>query len=475
MHFAERLLLGAVGLGVAIAFAVAAGGAAAPPFGEDAAFWGARAVHLAHGELVGEHPPLYPALAAGLRLVTGLPTVRLAQVLAVLAGAALPVAMAALAGELGGRAAARWAGWLTLGLPALLAWSVRVEPTSVLALSTILVAIGLARVVRQGAASPDGWTRRVVVLGVAAGALAGFKETGAVIGAALLAAFAAAVIPAWGARGVRVSAAAGLGYAVAVAGFVLFAMVFRPPGGVGGRVVMPLDQSVHLILDGKAIAALASPDVPPGWVPQVVRDALTAGSTATRALGFVALQAVRTAVMAGPWVLAAVATILLAGRPGDRFARVLPVALLATAAPLLAVVFQARHLEIALLGAVLGVALALAERPRWVGALVLASVIGWSGVRISSIELERARFSARCATQQGAALERVPTALPAGATLCSVEPWVRVLGEAPIPECAALPDAWRIESLPGRASLPPGAALLGRTSCTGSLVLVPPR
>ena len=484
----ERPLLVAVSAALIVGFGARAGAANAPPFGEDAVFWGARAVFLAHGDINGGHPPLYPALAALLHLLSGLSTLRAAQVLALVAGAALPAAMATLGAQLGGLKAGRWAGWLTLGLPTLLAWSTRVEPTSTLALAVVLLAIGLQRV---AARETDG-IGASLGLGVLAGMLTGFKETGGVFGGLLIALYAGVM---WntstGARKRRAGAAA-LGLGLGVAALTVFAAVGQPPDGLGGRVVMPVQQAWDLVVNGRAVNALASPDVP-GWiVPRPVRAVLGphGGSAWMRAGGFAALQVVRTVAMIGPWVLGIAVTLWVGLRgglgaaataaPAACFGRWLPITVLAAGMPLYFMVFQARHIELAVLGAVLGVAQWLAKGlgtggvgGQWLaGGTALVLAWGWTGLRLSTVEVARAGFAVTCARDQQASLERVGPLLPEGAAVCSDEPWIHVRDDAPVYPCDDVPDGWRITG-PGRAP-GPGAISLGKGACTGPLFLVPP-
>ena len=480
----ERPLLVAVAAAVILGLGARAGAASAPPFGEDAVFWGARAVFLAHGDINGGHPPLYPALAALLHLLSGLSTLRAAQVLALVAGAALPAAMATLGAQLGGLKAGRWAGWLTLGLPTLLAWSTRVEPTSTLALAVVLLAIGLQRV---AARETDG-IGASLGLGVLAGAMTGFKETGVVFGGLLIALYAGVI---WNtsthARKRRAGAAA-LGLGLGVAALTVFAAVGQPPDGLGGRVVMPVQQAWDLVVNGRAVNALASPDVP-GWiVPRPVRAVLGphGGSAWTRAAGFAALQVVRTVAMIGPWVLGIAVTLWAARRgglgaaataaPAARFGRWLPITLLAAGMPLYFMVFQTRHIELPMMGAVLGVAGMLGQlggARRWVaGGTALVLAWGWTGLRLSTVEVARAGFAVTCARDQQASLERVGPLLPDGAAVCSDEPWIHVRDDAPVYPCDDVPDGWRITG-PSRAP-GPGAISLGKGACTGPLFLVPP-
>lgn len=478
----ERPLLVAVSAALIVGFGVRVGAANAPPFGEDAVFWGARAVFLAHGDINGGHPPLYPALAALLHLLSGLTTARAAQLLALLCGAALPAAMATLGAQLGGLAAGRWAGWLTLGLPTLLAWSARVEPTSTLALAVVLLAIGLQREAARETES----SRMALGLGILAGMLTGFKETGGVFGGLLIALYAGVI---WSSPfGKRRAGAAALGLLLGVGALTLFAAAGQPPDGLGGRVSMPVQQAWDLVVNGRAVNALASPDVP-GWiVPRPVRAMLGphGGGAWTRAAGFAALQVVRTVAMIGPWVLGVAVAVwaglrgglpgALAASPEQRFARGLPVTLLAAGLPLYFMVFQARHIELPVLGAVLGVAGVLGQlggARSWVaGGTALVLAWGWTGLRLYTVEVARAGFGVTCARDQQASLDRVATLLPEGAAVCSDEPWIHVRDDAPVYPCADVPDGWRITG-PGRAP-GPGALSLGKGACTGPLFLVPP-
>lgn len=78
----------------------------------------------------------------------------------------------------------------------------------------------------------------------------------------------------------------------------------------------------------------------------------------------------------------------------------------------------------------------------------------------------------RCARDQQASLDRVAPLLPAGAAVCSDEPWIHVRDDAPVYPCADVPGGWRITG-PGRTP-GPGARPLGTGACIGPLFLVPP-
>ena len=141
-------------------------------------------------------------------------------------------------------------------------------------------------------------------------------------------------------------------------------------------------------------------------------------------------------------------------------------------------VFQARHIELPVLGAVLGVAKGLgtgSARRQWLlGGTALVLAWGWTGLRLSTVEVARAGFAVTCARDQQASLDRVATLLPEGAAVCSDEPWIHVRDDAPVYPCADVPEGWRITGTgPGRVP-GPGALSLGNGACTGPLFLVPP-
>lgn len=510
----ERAMMSLAALLLALGLAGAAGVPGAPPFGEDSAFWGARAVFLAHGEVGGEHPPVYPAVAAALHLLLGLPTVRAAQASSLFCWVVLPPAVAYLATQIGGRAAGRWAGWLTLGLPTLAAWGTRVEPTTMLALATVGVSIAVA-----GRWPP-------LLVGALCGMLVGLKESGGLLGVALLSVAVAQAGEPGGPSRARVALLGGLGFGATAGGLTAIIAVHMPISGVGGRVTMPLEQAWALVSRGESMSAMAAPDVPTWSVPGWLKRAIGAPGVwpVTRAAEFAAVQGFRTLAMAGPWAFAVVPALLAASSaraqpaaladpaeradpaklghrlaladPGAR-SRWIPVALLGSALPLELVVFQSRHLEVPLIGAVLAVGLALGRRAearakaratsraevflgRWradpLAWVALTVALGWTGIRLVHIEIPRAQFAVRCASEQAAALDRAASHIPAGAALCSNEPWLHYRHDEPIRTCQEVPGGWPLVVAPqGRGPKGPpiaGAIQLGRCACIGAIVLL---
>ncbi len=470
-----------------------AAGEIGAPIGEDAAFWGARGVDLASGRLAGEHPPLYPLLAATLAALSGTTVGRAAEGLSFVATVMLPPAMAALGARLGGRAAGRWTGWLTLGLPTLLAWGMRVEPTSLLALAVVGAAIATVDVAAPAEPPSGAWRRGAPFgVGLACAALASLKETGAPIGLALVAVL---TLARWRAGRRDEAMAAVLGGLVGSGAIVLVTALTAGNGGVGGRVHQPLGDTLRMLREGRRLQALGTHDVP-GWiVPGALRATLgPQGAPPSRTVAFVAVQALRTAAMAGPWLVGlalvrprAAWAPALPDAPRGLLSAALPLALLAGALPLAPVVFQSRHLEVPLLGVVLALGLALGARvergaPRWLPVAALAVALAWTGLRFGLVELPRATNAVGCAREEDTALAAALSRLPDGAALCSDEAWVRFRLDRPAPVCVDAPDAWelrprRLPPRPGERprAVPVDATALGRGTCKGELVLVPPR
>jgi hypothetical protein len=350
----------AVALALRLAFFAWSGGT--EPFGEDAGFWGYRALELADGRLGGSHPPAYPAL-----LALGVP----ATALSLVAGAAGPPLLAWAVEAHAGLDAGRRAGWLALLLPDLTAMAARVEPT------TLLVAC-LALVLRL--AARPGW-----IVGVAAAALVLVKENALPL--------ALGVPLAMALRDRRPHAVVA---AVATLGALAALDHGAGEGGVVGKLALPGSQVAELLARGVVPFPVLQPEISALRLHAGLVEAIHAGPAAVRAALFSLVQAQRLAVFAGLWLPVAAAALWRARRqPAGPFAWALTLPLVAV----LPVVFQARHVEVGLLGGV--VALAVAGPPRWLVAGLAGQAVGL----LALYEAPRAQVQAACAREEVALAE----------------------------------------------------------------------
>ncbi|MBM4393215.1 MAG: hypothetical protein FJ090_18985, partial [Deltaproteobacteria bacterium] len=302
------------------------------------------------------------------------------------------------------------AGWLSLALPAMFFTSMRVEPTSLVAL---LIACAAALAVHAA-------DRPSPLLAAGAGLVAGLasitKENGLVAAALLLPGLLAAA----GGRRVALAAAFIAGVAVPTAANRAIERTFdtRADGDVS-KLQLPLADVKALLEAGTIPHALtegrSSP--PPERLTQI-RD--PSAKSATRALAFLDIQARRLAAALGPWlVIVPIAMGWIARRRGAP--RVL-VALGLALVPCMLVVTQPRHADVAVLGGVACVAVVAAARARWAaGALVLAlSHAAWRSATVEWDELARA---VACADAEARVAEALRPELPPDQAWCSTAAW----------------------------------------------------
>ncbi|MFZ5480418.1 MAG: hypothetical protein ACOZNI_26885 [Myxococcota bacterium] len=425
MHPSDRVgaghLAGMVAVGLAMRVALAWGIGWREPFGEDAAFWGYEMLELARGRYVGDLPPVYAALGALLGGGVGATAVALA------AGVAIAPLLALAAETVAGGRAGRTAGWLAVPMPAMWAWSIRVEPTTLVAACTALAALLAARTVR-GAGNGT-----ALAFGVVAGGLPLVKENGLPVGLVLVAVVARA------APGRAVAAVAGAAATYALwAG--LDAMALHT--GVRGKISMPVAESRTMLLTGRLANPLHADvdrfaQVSGRWLEQIARPDATPVS---RAFWFAAVQAWRTVGFLGPWAVAIPAACVACVRAwrAGRLAgwqAALPVGLALTAAPFALIVFQSRHADVAALGGLLAVAVATAGRP-WLARSAVAAAFAWGAVRIAGSEAPTADRMQVCAKQEAAIVDRVLAEAGEGGVLCAMERWVGFRAGVPASDCA---------------------------------------
>lgn len=394
----ELLLLALAGAASRLLLAWAAG--VDLPIGPDAAFWGYAAVQLAHGAGPVLYPPTLPLLGA---LVDGLlGTGVLAPMAAASAAAGVlvaPVTAWAVAG-LGGRAAGRWAGALALSLPAITVASLTVEPVAILWLLLALMLTAATALSRRGSPGP------ALALGLLGGLAAITKEGGG-LDLLLLALPALALAPAG-----RLRAAAALALGALP---LLLAAQALVPGAGQAKAIVPLQDALAWIGQGRVPAPLLHPGDPVGALDAAAAAAFAAAGPAHRLLAALAIQGRRLAFFLGPWLLAW-PLVLWVVRREQRVVRglALPHLLLLPAG--LLVVVQGRHAEWLAWGTLIGLALALSRAPRWLGVLGLALALAHGATGVAR-ELPRLRAEVLRARVVDALTRDALARLPAGCAL----------------------------------------------------------
>ncbi|MCK6527250.1 hypothetical protein L6R50_06675 [Myxococcota bacterium] len=425
--WAHLLVLALVGAAARVGLRAGLGLAA--PFGEDAEFWGYRAVEIAGGTWAGHHPPLYPLLAVLAAGGAGGPALAIAaERLALAAGVLGPSTFGLGMWAVGGRRAGIAAGWLAALLPNLLAWSLRVEPTS-----TFVVLLGVALLL-AGHAARTASPLSAAALGVVAFLLGITKENGFVY----LPLLGVPVCMAAGRRWLRVAAPA-------LAAFLLLMLPFAwhdgratREHGVLAKAALPM-RDVRAMLDTGVIPKpLVNQSGDDAFLarlaPAVERLGSPEATPGRRLVLFAGVQAGRLTRFLGLWLVAAAVSVGWLARLWRRGAlptwqAALGLGLQAPLLLTLAVVVQARHAEVAALGTCAALALCLPHGWRAVaGGWPLAA--GGIGLALQGVwlfwqvEVPRARaIEARARCRMDAAAW-IGTRLPPGASLCSTQPWV---------------------------------------------------
>ena len=327
------------------------------PFGEDAEFWGYRAVELRHGILVGSHPPFFPLLSLIAGAVPGVDLAHGAWAVAILSGILSAPAMAFGMAAVGGRKAGLVAGWATLLLPNLVAWSLRVEPSSLFVLLLALCLFLAGRVAYQRSVA------HAAALGLVVFLLGLTKESGFVY---LVPLGLGAVIAARR-RWLPILLAIGLSF---TALYVPFRMMDEAGGAsLTAKASLPFTDMGELLTKGRVPPPVESKDdraIAP--TAATLTELRAPETTPRRRAELVAvLQGRRLVRFCGLWLVivpVAIVGAVRAWRRGDLplWQLVLGVGSSSLLGSALLVIVQPRHAEAALFGGLWTVSLCL---PRW--------------------------------------------------------------------------------------------------------------
>lgn len=390
------------------------------PAGEDMPMWGYRALELLGGVAHGSHPPLYPGLGAALSL-TGLDLAWSLAAVAWISGVLMAPVFAWGASAVVGARAGVIAAVALLLQPALLAWSLRVEPS---ALFVVLLGLALGAL---GRAMHDGSVRAAAALGGLLFLLGLTKESGFYL-----------VVPVMLALGLCERASGERRALVGAAALVFLgcAVPFQAwdrasPHGVSEKTALPMQDRRAFIDEGVVPKPLLAQDDPALALVAEQLDHLRAPSTSPgeRAAWLWREQARRAWRFLRIWLLVAPAVLVGVGwlyRQGrlDRGSAVCIGALHALLAPAALVVVQARHAEVGLVGTWLGLGVLLAQvggdrRGAALSAAVAALALAHGAERARGLEVERLGYLGRVAQLYDAVADEIVAALPEGAALCS--------------------------------------------------------
>ncbi|MCK6501802.1 hypothetical protein L6R53_00105 [Myxococcota bacterium] len=346
------------------------------------------------------YPPAYPLWGATVDRLLGTGVLAPMAAASAAAGVLAAPATAWAVARLGGRAAGRWAGVLALCLPATTVASLTVEPVTILWLLLALMLAAAAALARGGGAGP------ALALGLLGGLATVTKEGGG-LDLLLLALPALVLAPAGRTR-------AAVALALAALPLLLAAQALAPSAGQA-KATVPLQDVVGWLGQGRVPPPLLHPGDPVGALDREAVAAFAGASPAGRAATALAIQGERLAFFLGPWLLAW-PLVLWVVRREERVVRglVLPHLLLLPAG--LLVVVQGRHAEWLAWGTLVGLALALARAPRWLGGLGLALALAHGAAGLAR-ELPRVRGQALRARVVDAVTRDALARLPAGCGL----------------------------------------------------------
>jgi hypothetical protein len=394
------------------------------PLGEDAEFWGYRALELLDGQLVGTHPPAYPAMALLFKHIVGWDLAYSAQAISYGSGTLMAPAMALGLTPIVGRRAGLLSGAFVLVMPALMMSSLRVEPTSlfIFLLGVLLFVVGRAI------------ERRSAVLGAIAGLMVPFiglvKENGFLYTLVLLPLLFVALRD----RRVLLTLATLGAFCLGLGG--IFAMDAKgDKGNLSHKVSLPVSDTIKLVESGylpPPILAKEDVFIQPS---AAVRAEIAAEDTAPmrRVYLFAVVQALRIWRFLGLWlVVAPVAGVVAwrAWRDGTLRGWQLSMlgALTVCLIPGIFVIIQPRHAEPGALGIVAAAALGLTRLSlpsrRWATLAAVLLATGQGVFTFYAREFETLGFLARSARERQKTAWDVERWVPDDARLCSTSFWI---------------------------------------------------
>ena len=416
----------AIGVAVRVAFAATAG--LTRPIGEDLEFWAYRAIELAMGSPFGTHPPVYPAMIALLHAL-GLPSLGAGVAVAAVSGVALAPASAWLGDQVGGPRTGRLVGALALTWPAIVAWSVRVEPTAPFLVGTAIV-LGLAAI-----AAREGRTRPAAVAAFGAFLLVLTKESGLVGFVPVLVALALS----GPGRGRRVGAALAT-FGIPLAAWMI-AEALSAPSGVATKASLPLRDAFAYFAHGDVPAPMRVLDDPWGLVPWDWTHGRQRPGLGARIGLYAAVEALRWIRQVGLWGPVAVVASGVAFREaragrlpawavGLGLAAQLPLAISAI------LLVQGRHAETGLLGTALLLGMLAAAPARRAKIADVSALLALQGaVFLFGPEATRAAALVPAEAEADAVAAWAASTLPPGTPMCTVSYRLSVALERPGRDC----------------------------------------
>lgn len=432
------------------------------PLGEDAQFWGYRALELADGQLVGSHPPGYPVLALLYGALTGWDVAYSAQAVSYIGGALMAPAIALGLTPIVGRGAALLSGAFVVLLPALGVASLRVEPTSlfIVLIGVLLFATGRAierrspalgalagiLVPLMGLVKENGLLYTLVLVPAIFVAL---RERNARFGLAVLGAFCTGSGAVLALDSLHHTGEAPSAERAEVVQKRVVAGEKPPPemADLSHKVSLPVVDVIDLVSTGylppPILAKEDSAIQPSGAVLAELAAADTA--PARRLVLYAEIQARRMWRFLGVWLLAAPFAAWAAWkahRDGEleRWQLAMLGVLTLCLVPGMFVLIQPRHAEFGALGIVAASALAVTRAaPRKLRlftllALALAAVHG--AHLFHAREFEPLKYLTRSARERLAAARTVQRLVPATANLCSPSFWIGFYTDRLVLDCA---------------------------------------
>lgn len=402
-------------------------------FGEDAEFWGYRAVELANGIWIGTHPPTYPAIVAILSFLPGSSAAEAATWVSFVTGALMPSAVAFAVAPLAGRRAATLCGWFTFFFPGLLAASLRVEPTGLFVLFVAAILYATIRATRDNS----------FVWGLVAGLAVALSTTVKENGLLYVVLLVPIVLVALARRRwlVALSPLAGI-----IVPLLLSVEIDTTGGAQASKASIPA-RDVAAFFEAGILPAplLAKEDAAIAPTPEAQAEIADPNTSISRRFVLYAgLQMTRLARFLGLWLLVAPFVTWGAwrlwrtgGLAGWQAAIVL--AMTACLAPAFAIPIQPRHAEPGALGIVVAVSYALVYASdrgwRWATPVALLLAAAQGAWLFFDRELVQIEYLARCAADQQQTAWQVDGWLNPDVRLCSPLHWVGFRTGRPVQEC----------------------------------------